>query len=180
LKNIDPEGCVFLDEMGSCLDANPSHGRSPLGERVYDGNPSKPGERLSAVAILTGDGIEAEYLYNGTMTAKRFLAYLDIYLLGILTNGKTLVMDNLPAHHAKKVKAFLVGHNILYLFIPPYSPEFNPIEEAFSKAKQSIRRQKARTPEMLDQAIRNAIKTVTADDAVNYINHSYEFVYVTN
>ncbi|MDD5469120.1 MAG: transposase, partial [Anaerolineales bacterium] len=62
------------------------------------------------------------------------------------------------------------------LFIPPYSPEFNPIEEAFSKIKQSIRRQKPRTPEALEEAIRSAIKTVTADDAISYINHSYEFV----
>jgi transposase len=162
--------------MGSCLDANLSHGRSPLGQRVYDGNPTDQGERISTVAVLTGNGIEAEYLYKGTMKAKWFVAYLEIYLLGILATGKTLIMDNLPAHHAKKVRLFLESHNISYLFIPPYSPEFNPIEEAFSKSKQSIRRQKPRTPEALEEAIRSAIKTVTADDAISYINHSYEFV----
>lgn len=176
LKSIDPEDCVFLDETGNCLDANLGYGRSPLGERVYDGNPSSPGERTSTVAVLTGNGIEAEYLYKGTMTAKWFVAYLDTYLLDMLKKGKTLIMDNLPAHHAKKVMLFLDSHKVSYLFIPPYSPEFNPIEEAFSKIKQSIRRQKPRTTEALEEAIRRAIKTVTVDDAISYINHSYEFV----
>lgn len=69
-------------------------------------NPSGPGERISTVAVLTGNGIEAEYLHKGAMTAKWFVAYLDIYLLDILAKGKTLIMDNLPAHHAKKVKLF--------------------------------------------------------------------------
>jgi transposase len=173
------ESCVFLDEMGCCLDANLSHGRSPLGQRLYDSNPSDQGERISTVAVLTGEGVEAEYLYKGTMKAKWFVAYLEIYLLDILANGKTLVMDNLPAHRAKKVRLFLESHNISYLFIPPYSPEFNPIEEAFSKIKQFIRRQKPRTSIALEEAIRSAIKTVTADDAINYINHSYEFAQVT-
>ena len=74
--------------MGSCLDANLSHGRSPLGQRVYDGNPSDQGERISTVAVLTGNGIEAECLYKGTMNAKWFVAYLEIYLLDILVKAK--------------------------------------------------------------------------------------------
>lgn len=154
------------------------YGRSPRGERAYDSKPANPGERMSLVAVLTGDGIQAEYLYRGTLTAKWFVAYLEIYLLAVLKQGKTLIMDNLPVHHAKKVRVFLEGHGISYLFVPPYSPEFNPIEEAFSKIKHSVRRQKPRSLETLEDAMRKAIKTVTADDAINYINHSYDFVEV--
>ena len=129
--------------MGSCLDANLGHGRSPLGQRVYDGNPSDQGERISTVAVLTGNGIEAEYLYKGTMNAKWFVAYLEIYLLDILVKGKTLIMDNLPAHHAKKVRLFLEGHNISYLFIPPYSL-FRHTRQSSTRLKRRF--QKASSP----------------------------------
>jgi transposase len=157
-----------------------SHGRSPRGERVYDAKPTSPGERLSVVAVLTGQGIAAEYLYRGTLTAKVLIAYLETYLLTLLEQGKTLIMDNLPAHHAKSVKQFLQSHNIAYLFTPPYSPEFNPIEEAFSKTKHVVRREKPRTLETLEEVLRKGLKTVTEDDAINYINHSYDYVYVTD
>ena len=157
-----------MDETGCCLDANLDYGRSPCGERIYDCKPTTPGERVSAVAVLTGNGIEAEYLYQGTLTARLFIAYLEAYLLTLLGQGKTLIMDNLPAHHAKKVELFLQSHNISYLFIPPYSPEFNPIEEAFSKTKQSVRRRKPRTLATLEEALREGLKTITADDAINY------------
>ena len=101
-------------------------------------------------------------------------------LLTLLTQGKTLIMDNLPAHHAKSVKQFLQSHNIAYLFTPPYSPEFNPIEEAFSKTKHVVRREQPRTLETLEEAFRKGLKSVTGDDAINYINHSYDYVYVTD
>ena len=169
-----------MDETGSGLDATLAYGRSRCGERVYAAKPTAPGERLSVVAVLTGQGIVAEYLYRGTLTAKVFIAYLETYLLTLLTQGKTLIMDNLPAHHAKSVKQFLQSHNIAYLFTPPYSPEFNPIEEAFSKTKHVVRQEKPRTLETLEDAFRKGLKSVTGDDAINYINHSYDYVYVTD
>lgn len=169
-----------MDETGSCLDATLNYGRSPRGERVYAAKPTAPGERLSVIAVLTGQGITAEYLYRGTLTAKVFLAYLETYLLTLLAQGKTLIMDNLPAHHAKSIKQFLQSHNIAYLFTPPYSPEFNPIEEAFSKTKHVVSQEQPRTLETLEQAFRKGLKTVTGDDAINYINHSYNYVYVTD
>ena len=97
IKTIKPEDCIYLDETGSCLDATLNYGRSPRGERVYAAKPTAPGERLSVIAVLTGQGITAEYLYRGTLTAKVFLAYLETYLLTLLAQGKTLIMDNLPA-----------------------------------------------------------------------------------
>jgi len=169
-----------LDETGGCLDATLNYGRSPCGQRVDDAKLTAPGERLSVVAVLTGQGIAAEYLYCGPLTAKVLIAYLETYLLTLLTQGKTLIMDNLPVHHAKSIKQFLQSHPIAYLFTPPYSPEFNPIEEAFSKTKHVVRQEKPRTLETLEEVFRKGLKSVTGDDSINYINHSYDYVYVTD
>jgi len=159
---------------------NLDYGRSPSGERVYDENPRDPGERVSTAAVLTEKGIEAEFSYTGTMTAELFVFYLEMYVVKLLVTGKVLIMDNLPAHCAKIVGDFLNKHKVLYVYLPPYSPELNPIEEAFSKVKHLIRKQKPRTLQALCEARKKAISLVTEDDAISYINHTYDFLYVTN
>lgn len=167
---------MYLDEMGCCLNMNLGYGRSPSGERVYDENPTSPGERISTAAVLTAKGIEARFSYTGSMNSELFILYLEVYVLGVLTGGKTLIMDNLPVHHAKVVISFLEKHNIRFIFLPPYSPELNPIEEAFSKIKHIIRKKKPRDSETLYATIGDAVKKVTEDDVIGYINHSYEFL----
>lgn len=162
--------------MGCGLNANLEYGRSPSGERVYDENPTSPGVRISTVAVLTKNGIEANFSYTGSMTAELFVVYLEVYLLNLLSGGKVLIMDNLSVHHATVVMEFLAKHNIRFLFLPPYSPELNPIEEAFSKIKHFVRKQKPRVPQVLYETIKNAMKTITEDDAISYINHAYEFI----
>lgn len=162
--------------MGCCLNLNLDYGRSPKGKRVYGENPTAPGERISTVAVLTEKGVGAESLYVGTLTAERFVIYLEVYLLEILAGGKTLLMDNSPVHHAKRVKAFLSKHQVRHLFLPPYSPELNPIEEAWSKIKHYVRKQKPRTAETLCQTIKAAVATVTENDVIGYVNHAYEYL----
>jgi transposase len=176
LNKLAPEDCMFLDEMGCCLDMNLDYGRSSAGERFYDENPTASGERTSTVDILTEKGVVADFSYFGSMTAELFVIYLEIYVLKLLSGGKALIMDNLPVHHAKIVSQFLKEHDVPHLFLPPYSPELNPIEEAFSKIKHCVRKQKPRTSEALYQAIKGGISAVTQDDAISYINHSYEFL----
>jgi len=135
LEGVAPEDRVYLDETGSSLNLSLDYGRSPKGERVNDEKPTAPGETVSTAAVLTENGIEAECLYFGTLTAKRFITYLEVYVLALLVGGKVLIMDNHPVHCAKAVKRFLEDHNVSFAFLPPYSPELNPIEEAFSKIK---------------------------------------------
>jgi transposase len=125
---------------------------------------------------LTEKGVVADFSYRGSMTAELFVIYLEVYVLKQLSGGKTLIMDNLPVHHAKMVSQFLKEHDVPHLFLPPYSPELNPIEEAFSKIKHCVRKQKPRTSDTLYQAIKSGISAVTQDDAIGYINHSYEFL----
>jgi transposase len=165
--------------MGSALNLNLDYGRSRQGERVYDEHPTAPGETVNTIAVLTENGLEAVDLYTGSLTAKRFIAYLEIYILNLIVNGKVLIMDNHPAHRAKIVMQFLDQHQVPYIYLPPYSPELNPIEEAFSKTKHYIRKHKPRAIGALINTIKGAIKTVTQDDVIGYINHAEEFLEVT-
>lgn len=155
------------------------YGRSRYNTRVYALKPTASGEMTSTVAVLTDQGIEAEYLYQGTMTAERFVLYLEMYLMMLLGSDKTIIMDNAPIHTSKRVISFLKGHRIKYLFLPPYSPELNPIEEAFSKIKQSVRRRQPRLRETLYEAIKAGIASVTENDVLGYINHSDDYLDVT-
>ena len=176
LEGVKPEDLIYLDETGSTLNMNLDYGRSPKGERVYDDKPTAPGETVSTAAVLTGHGIEAVAQYRGTLTAKRFISYLEVYVLCLVVGGKVLVMDNHPAHTAKAVQRFLDERNAPFVFLPAYSPELNPIEEAFSKIKHHIRKCKPRTAEALFDAIRSAIATVTEDDVIGYVNHAAEYL----
>ena len=176
LEGVAPEDRIYLDETGSSLNLSLDYGRSPKGGRVHDEKPTAPGETISTAAVLTEHGIEAECLYFGTLTAKRFIAYLEVYVLALIVGGKVLIMDNHPVHCAKAVKRFLEGHKVPYVFLPPYSPELNPIEEAFSKIKHHIRKCKPRTAKMLFDTIKSAIATVTEDDVIGYVNHAAEYL----
>ena len=170
---------MYLDEMGSALNLNLDQGRSRKGEPAYDANPTAPGETVNAVAVLTPDGLEAVDTYTGSMTAERFVLYLEVFILNLVVGGKVLIMDNHPVHHATLVRRFLDDHDIPHIYLPTYSPELNPIEEAFSKAKHDIRKSKPRLFEDLIFAIHKAFKSITPDDAVGYFNHAEEFLDVT-
>lgn len=155
-------------------------GRSRRGQRVFDGKPVCPGETVNTVAVLTLDGLAGRWCYQGALTAQRFVAYLDTYLLPRLQPGQVLIMDNHPVHRSRKVQLFLKRHHIRYVFLPPYSPELNPIEEAWSKFKQLLKRGKARTVERLLETMDNAAKTILPQNAQGYFQHAEDFSLVIN
>ena len=175
LNNIEPEKRLYLDETGTCLNMTPLYGRSQKGERVYDKRPTSTGTRINTVAILSKEGIKSQYNYTGTLDTNLFICYLAVYVLPILVDGQTLIMDNHPVHHAKAVENYLNQNNIKFLYLPPYSPDLNPIEESFSKIKQYIKKQKARTVDTLLNVIKKAIDTITANDVTGYVNHADNF-----
>jgi transposase len=176
LEGVAPEDRVYLDETGSALNLSLDYGRSPKGERVHDDRPTAPGATVSTAAVLTEHGIEGEFLYFGALTAKRFIAYLDVYVLDLLAGGKLLIMDNHPVHCAKAVQRFLEDRQVSFAFLPPYSPELNPIEEAFAKIKHHVRKCKPRTAKALFDTLKSAIATVTEDDVIGYVNHAAEYL----
>jgi transposase len=154
LETIAPEKRFYVDETGTCLNMSPLYGRSLQGKRVYDKRPTHPGKRISTIAVLTTVGIKAEYSYMGSLNAKLFIFYLATFILPILNDGQTLIMDNHPVHRAVAVQDYLKNNNINFLFLPRYSPDLNPIEEAFSKIKQYIKKQKARTVDKILNTIK--------------------------
>lgn len=166
---------LYLDETGGSLNMAPLYGRSQQGERVYDKKPTYPGTSVSTVAILSEAGIKARYSYTGSLTAKLFVLYLETSVMPILEDGQTLIMDRHPVHRAKMVQSYLKQNNIKFLYLPAYSPELNPIEEAFSKIKQYIKKQKARTVDGLLNVLKKAFDIITINDVKGYFNHAAEF-----
>lgn len=174
-EKIPDDNCWYIDETGSCLNMTPLYGRSPQGERVYDQRPTSPGVRVSTVAILSNEGIKANYTYTGSLTAETFILYLDTFVLPLLGKEHTLIMDRHPVHRAESVQNYLKKNNINFLYIPPYSPELNPIEEAFSKINQYIKKQKARTLDDMLNILKKVFSIITINDAKGYFNHAAEY-----
>ncbi len=174
-ERIPEDKCCYIDETGSCLNMTPLYGRSLQGERVYDEKPTDPGVRVNTVAILTQEGIKASYTYTGSLTAKLFILYLDTFVLPLWNKEHTLILDRHPVHRAESVQNYLKKKGIQFLYLPPYSPELNPIEEAFSKIKHYIKKQKARTLDEILNVLKKAFSSITGNDAKGYFEHAAEF-----
>jgi transposase len=155
------------------------YGRAPRGERVIDEQPVSPGETVNTVAVLTEQGLDAQWCYQGPLTAERFVAYLDVSVLPLLLAGKTLILDRHPVHRARAVRAFLDRHHVRYVYLPPYSPELNPSEEAWSKVKHVLKREKPRTVDHLLETLHRAAQSITPSDAQGYFQHAEDIYLVT-
>lgn len=171
---------LYLDETGARLNMSLTYGRSPQGDRVFDGKPVSPGQTVNTVAVLGTQGLQAQWRYQGSLTAQWFVAYLSVYLLPLLSDGKVLIMDNPPVHRSRAVAKFLKTHQVRHVFLSPYSPELNPIEEAWSKFKQPLKRAKARTVDDLVDAMERASKTISTEDCEGYFQHVEDYSLVIN
>ena len=145
-----------------------TRGRSRRGERCRAAIPHGHWKTTTLVAALSTSGIVAPMILDGAMDGDMFIAYVTHILLKELRPGDVVIMDNLSAHKVAAVHEIIerVGARLIYL--PPYSPDFNPIEKAFSQIKAYLKKAAARTKEKLDQAIAMAIETVSEQNAVNY------------
>jgi transposase len=168
---LRPEDLVFLDETGSHLGHTPTHAWAPRGQRAHATAPANRGENKTMVAALTLDGIGPALRFDGAMTTARFVGYVRHRLAPTLRAGQIIIADNLSAHRDPAVRAAIEERGARFLPLPPYSPDFNPIEEAFSKVKQALRRARARTDDELRDATWAAFATVTARDAAGWFTH---------
>jgi transposase len=168
---IPPEDFVFLDETGSHLGYTPTHARAPRGERAYAATRQNPGENKTVLAALALDGLGPILRFDGPMTTARFEGYVIHRLAPTLRPGQIVVADNLSAHHSERARAAIEARGARLWHLPPYSPDFNPIEEAFSKVKQCLRRARARTDEALRAATWAAFATITAADIAGWFSH---------
>jgi transposase len=165
------EDLVFLDETGSHLGYTPTHAWAPRGERAYATAPVNRGENKTVVAALTLDGVGPRMRFDGAMTTARFEGYVRFALAPTLRPGQVVIADNLQAHLGPGVRAAIERRGARFLPLPPYSPDFNPIEEAFSKVKQFLRRAEARTDDALRAATWAAFGTITSAHADGWFTH---------
>ena len=160
---LDPTKLVFVDECGTHTSLAPVYGYSPRGERLKLSVPRNRGENTTLLASIT---------VEGSRTKEVFEAYLEQVLLPELEEGQVLIMDKLPAHKRAKVRELIEGRGLKLLYLPSYSPDYNPIEEAFSKVKQILRRASARTREALLEALGEALSAVSFWDAQGFFEHA--------
>ena len=146
------------------------YGRAPKGERCRAPVPHGHWKTTTLVAGLTLDGILAPMTIDGAMTGAAFLAYVEQVLAPTLRPGDIVILDNLPAHKPIAIREAIEATGANILFLPPYSPDFNPIEMAFSKIKALLKKAAARSVQALWDAIRDAIDAVTPKDAHSFFN----------
>ena len=147
------------------------YGRAFKNERVNDYVPDVRFERTSLMAALGVNGIIAPLAYKGTLNGEFFIAYVKECLAPIMSKGETLILDNLSPHKVKDALKPLTDKGINVIFLPPYSPDFNPIELAWSKIKTYLRKVKARSFNDLFHAIGAAIDTVSVNDILSWVRH---------
>jgi len=162
---LDPQDFVFVDECGSHIALTPRYAWAPRSERATGAVPHRRGQNLTLIAALTPDGLTAAMTLDGATDALAFAAYVGALLVPTLRPGQVVVLDNLSAHKGDAIRALIEGAGCALLSLPPYSPDCNPIEQAFSKLKALLRRAGARTRETLEAAIGAALAAITAADA---------------
>ncbi len=144
------------------------YGRAAKGERVIETVPQNYGEIITMLATLSLSGIQAPMTINGSVDGMVFKVYVEEVLCPTLTGGDVVVMDNLPAHKVSGIKELIEAKGAKLVYLPPYSPDLNPIEKCWSKIKTYLRKAKARTREELEKALREALLLITEEDAVGW------------
>ena len=167
----DAKRLVFVDEMGSNTSLFSLYAWARLGERARCSAPRNRGKNTTLLASMSLEGMGPCVAVVGSTTAAVFEAYVEQALAPTLLPGQVVVMDNLSSHKGERVRELIEGRGCEVLYLPPYSPDLNPIEEAFSKLKALLRRAGARTREALVQALGQALDAVTARDARGFFEH---------
>ena len=159
---------MFIDETGASTKMARRYGRSPRGERCRASVPHGHWKTTTFVGALRLEGMTAPMILDGAMHGDAFLAYVEQVLAPTLSHGDIVVMDNLPAHKPTAVRKAIEAAGAELRFLPPYSPDLNPIEMAFSKFKAFLKKTAARTKDDLWDAIAQAIETFTPTECQNY------------
>jgi transposase len=160
---------VFIDEFGAATNMARAYARGPRGERVVCKAPHGHWKVISTIAAMAVGGMLAGASFDGATDTETFVTFVREFLAPRLTPGQVVVMDNLPAHRSPAVDALVAAAGARVLRLPPYSPDFNPIEMAISKVKAALRKAGARTVDALLDGIGDAMASVTPTDAANYI-----------
>src|SRR5580698_2471950 len=171
MPGLDLDKLVFFDEIGVNTKMVRLHGRCPAHQRLID---FAPAGHYSSSTLMSGmrlDGVVAPMLLDGPVNGETFAGYVEECLAPALEPGDILIIDNLPAHKSERVTAAVEGAGCMLVYLPSYSPDFNPIENMWSKVKASIRAAAARTWDAVVDAVGVALHTVTLSDCEGYFSH---------
>lgn len=168
--DLDPAKLVFIDETGLSTKMARLRGRAPLGERCRSGVPHGHWKTTTFTGALRLSGMTAPMVLDGSMNGAAFRAYVEQVLAPTLTPGDIVIMDNLPAHKTEGVRAAIEKAGASLRFLPPYSPDFNPIENAFAKLKALLRAKAERTIGALWTAVGDLIPAFTPTECANYFS----------
>jgi transposase len=168
---IESERLVFVDEMGTNTSLTPLYAWSRRGERAHCSAPRNWGKNVTLLSSMTLSGMGPCLAVEGPTTKAVFETYLEWVLAPSLGPGQVVVMDNLSSHKGPRVRQLLEARGCELLYLPAYSPDLNPIEEAFAKIKALLRKAGARTREALLEAMREALEAVTASDVRGFFEH---------
>lgn len=170
-RSLDAHSLVFVDEMGTNISLSPLYGWAKKGQRAHCSVPRNRGKNTTLLSSMSVEGMGPSLAVEGATNSKVFETYVERVLAPTLRKGQVVVMDNLSAHKGERVKELIEQRGCELLYLPPYSPDFNPIEEAFSKIKGLIRKAEARSRETLLEAIGTAISALSAKDARGFFEH---------
>ncbi len=161
----------FLDESGAHLGLTRLYGRAAPGQRVVEATPGYSGPHYTLVATLGWQEVTAPWIFEGSMNSTTFEVYVRTQLLPTLHRGDILVMDNLSAHTGETIRQMIEAKGARLQFLPPYSPDLNPIELCWSKVKTALREAKARTLDALVEAVAQALRSISFPDIQNWFAH---------
>ncbi len=171
-EKVDLERLVFVDEMGANTSLSPLYAYSPKGQRAHVRVPRNRGPNTTLISSMTTEGMGPSMAVEGATTARVFEAYVERVLAPSLRRGQIVIMDNLSAHKTDRVRELIERRGCELLYLPPYSPDLNPIEEAFSKIKGLLRKVEARSREALVEAMGVALSAVSGQDVQGFFEHA--------
>ena len=169
---LDASRLVFLDETGAATDLTRTRGRCRRGQRLIGKVPYGHWKTTTFVAALRNDRIDAPCVVDCAMNGVIFRAYVEQFLAPTLRPGDIVIMDNLPAHKVAGIEEAITAAGASLLYLPPYSPDFNPIEMVFAKLKAILRKASERTVDALWHRIGTALDEVTPHECSNFFRHA--------
>jgi transposase len=172
MPGLNPRRLVFIDETGANTKMTRRYGRAPVGQRVVGRVPHGHWKTTTFVAALRSEGLVAPMVIDGAMNGDLFVAYVKQVLVPTLVAGDVVVMDNLASHKRAAAVRAIEGAGCTVVYLPPYSPDYNPIELAFAKLKAKLRAAELRTSDRVEDFFGTAHDHFTADECRNYIRHA--------
>ena len=167
----DAGAYIFVDESGVTTDLRRRYGRSPRGLRLRDYTPCGHWQTHTVIAALRIDGLHTPAVFDGPLDNPTFLAYVEQVLVPTLRPGDVVILDNLAMHKQPEVQTAIEHVGAHLRFLPPYSPDFNPIEQAFAKLKAFLRAARPRTFDQVVELVAIALRLFTPQECLNFVRH---------